>query len=466
MIASTGVHPPAGNDRARAGVAWVLHPDIRSGAAGQGGGRGTAAQLAEAAGLARAVASEVAVVESLAVRRVHPATLFGPGQLSALAERLDAAAERPELVVVNTALSAVQQRNLERRWRAKVLDRTALILEIFGARARTREGRLQVELAALSYQRSRLVRTWTHLERQRGGFGFVGGPGESQLEVDRRRIDERITRLRREIASVARTRGLHRAARRRVPYPVVALVGYTNAGKSTLFNRLTGAGVAAEDRLFATLDPTMRALVLRSGRTVILSDTVGFVSDLPTDLITAFHATLEEVVEADLIVHVRDAAHPDSGAQNADVAQVLADLGVSAEREERLVEVHNKIDLLASETRAALRTRLAEAANGIPVSALDGAGLVLLRDRIDSFLKRRRKTVEVALRAVDGAALAWLYRRGDVRERADEGETVRVRVALDSADAARFRSRFPAAGISSSGLRDEWRTARKPASPA
>ena len=331
------------------------------------------------------------------MRRTRPATLFGPGLVAALAERLDIAARRPDVVVVNTALSAVQQRNLERRWRVKVLDRTALILEIFGARARTREGRLQVELAALSYQRSRLVRTWTHLERQRGGLGFVGGPGESQLEVDRRRIDERITQLRRALAAVARTRGLHRAARLRVPYPIVSLVGYTNAGKSTLFNRLTGAEVAADDRLFETLDPTMRALVLPSGRTVILSDTVGFVADLPTDLIAAFRATLEEVVRADLIVHVRDITHPDSNAQRADVADVLAGLGAGEEPERRVLEVHNKIDLLDAEAREALQTQIAGATDKVAVSAQDGAGLASLRDSIDSNLKDGRRVTDFDL---------------------------------------------------------------------
>lgn len=424
-------------------VSWVLHPDILSSTKGPASARRPAARLDEAAGLARAVALDVDATEVLTVRRTRPATLFGPGVVEALAEQLDIAARRPDVVVVNTALSAVQQRNLERRWRVKVLDRTALILEIFGARARTREGRLQVELAALSYQRSRLVRTWTHLERQRGGLGFVGGPGESQLEVDRRRIDERITQLRRALAAVARTRGLHRAARLRVPYPIVSLVGYTNAGKSTLFNRLTGAEVAADDRLFETLDPTMRALVLPSGRTAILSDTVGFVADLPTDLIAAFRATLEEVVRADLIVHVRDITHPDSNAQRADVADVLAGLGAGAEPEKPVLEVHNKIDLLDPEAREALQTQIAGAADKVAVSAQDGAGLALLRDHIDSNLKDGRRVTDFDLRAADGAALSWLYRHGDVLARTHEDDIVRLRVSLAPADAARFASRFP-----------------------
>ena len=430
---------PAASDRV-----WVLHPDIRPEAA-RPGERGAQARLEEAVGLARAVAPRVCGADVLPVRRARAATLFGPGQVSGFAQRLDSAPQRPGVVVVNTALSAVQQRNLERAWRVKVLDRTALILEIFGARARTREGRLQVELAALSYQRSRLVRSWTHLERQRGGLGFVGGPGESQLEVDRRRIDERIVRLRRELASVTRTRGLHRAARRRVPFPVVVLVGYTNAGKSTLFNRLTGAAVAAENRLFATLDPTMRALSLESGRTLILSDTVGFVSELPTDLITAFRATLEEVVEADLILHVRDAAHEHAAAQNADVLKVLAELGVGADGGGRIVDVYNKIDLLAAEDREALERRVAGADSAVAASALDGGGLARLVDLIDRRLADGRRVSRIVLSAADGAALAWLYRRGAVLGRADEGGVVRLDVALAAADEALFSNRFPEA---------------------
>ena len=446
MTAAGGPPGPGGEGGAPTGVAWVLHPEFRADPPGrEAGARGAAARLEEAVGLALAVARDVEVAEILPIRRARPATLFGDGQLETIGERLDEADARPDVIIVNAALSAVQQRNLERRWRVKALDRTALILEIFGARARTREGRMQVELAALSYQRSRLVRSWTHLERQRGGLGFVGGPGESQLEVDRRRIDERIARLRRDLATVTRTRGLHRAARRRVPYPVAVLVGYTNAGKSTLFNRLTGANVEAGDRLFATLDPTMRALALESGRAAILSDTVGFVADLPTGLVAAFRATLEEVVEADLIVHVRDAAHPDSAAQAADVARVLAELGAGADPEDRLIEVHNKIDLLSPDARAALCARVAGEPNRVAASARDGAGLTLLRARIDACLARCREIVNATLPAADGAAIAWLYRRGEVLARTEEGGAVRLRVALEPADAARFSSRFPAA---------------------
>src|SRR5690349_15270886 len=307
--------------------ALVLHPSFKTGPRSvYSGGRSPESRLEEAAGLARAIDLNVVAAEIIRITEPKPATLIGSGGV----ERLGALIAEQEIavVVMDTAITPIQQRNLEREWKTKVIDRTGLILEIFGERARTREGQLQVELAALSYQRSRLVRSWTHLERQRGGFGFLGGPGESQLEIDRRLIGERIAKLKRELDDVKRTRGLHRGARRRVPYPVVALVGYTNAGKSTLFNRLTRSEVTAEDMLFATLDPTMRRLPLPSGRQAILSDTVGFVSDLPTHLVAAFRATLEEVAEAALIIHVRDIHHPDSEAQRGDVHTVLGDLGL------------------------------------------------------------------------------------------------------------------------------------------
>lgn len=345
------------------------------------------------------------------------------------------------VVIVDAALSPVQQRNLERAWGCKVIDRTGLILEIFGERARTREGALQVELAHLEYQRTRLVRSWTHLERQRGGFGFLGGPGESQIEIDRRLIGERIVRLKKELEQVRRTRGLHRRARERVPYPVVALVGYTNAGKSTLFNAVTGAGVYAQDQLFATLDPTMRAVRLPSGRTVILSDTVGFISELPTQLVEAFRATLEEVASADIILHVRDAAHPDSAAQRADVLRVLTEMaeGPDAALDEawpqRVIEVLNKADLMGGVDA------VPHLEGTIAVSALTGDGLEQLRNVLDERLAAGMETVEFSLPPSDGAGIAWLYEHGEVLSRDDAEETIRLTVRLSPADRARFEQR-------------------------
>ena len=399
------------------------------------GERSPQARLEEAAGLAAAIDLDVAASGLVPVPTPRPATLFGSGKVEELAGLVRA--EDASLVIVDHPLTPVQQRNLEKAWDAKVLDRTGLILEIFGQRARTREGRLQVELAHLVYQKSRLVRSWTHLERQRGGFGFLGGPGETQIEADRRIIGERIDTIRKELEQVRRTRGLHRKSRERVPYPSVALVGYTNAGKSTLFNALTGAKVLAEDTLFATLDPTIRAVSLPGGSKAVLSDTVGFISDLPTTLIAAFRATLEEVLEAELILHVRDIADKTSSSQRTDVNAVLSELGIDAEGEpDRLIEVWNKADLLDA---VALRWSQNEArrAGAILVSATTGAGLDTLRREIERRLNLRRETIEIALKPEEGSLSNWIYENCEVVARKELGEgiiSLRIRVAPEKRD--------------------------------
>jgi GTP-binding protein HflX len=397
-------------------------------------GRAAEARLAEAVGLTASIGLVVVHQAVLPLRAQRPSTLLGSGQVAAQGEAIKEAAV--DVAVVDAQLSPVQQRNLEREWGCKVIDRTGLILDIFGERAATREGTLQVELAHLEYQRSRLVRSWTHLERQRGGFGFLGGPGETQIEADRRMIGERIVRLKKELEQVRRTRGLHRSARRRVPFPIVALVGYTNAGKSTLFNALTGAEVMARDQLFATLDPTMRGLRLPSGRQTILSDTVGFISELPTELVAAFRATLEEVAEADVILHVRDAAHPDSAAQRADVLAVLDGMVKDGTLDDgwrgRCIEVLNKADLLGGVDSVAARD------GSVAVSAITGDGLDALKATIDARIAAGMDVAEYAIPPSDGARLAWLYEHGEIVSRQDGEEVIMLRVRLLPADRARF----------------------------
>jgi GTP-binding protein HflX len=423
------------------GRCLVIHPVLRTASAARGtGARSPEMRLEEAVGLARAIGLAVVQAEVARVASWRPSTLLGSGAVSQFAEAIKT--KEVTVVIVDATVTPVQQRNLEREWKCKVIDRTGLILEIFGARARTHEGRLQVELAALTYQRSRLVRSWTHLERQRGGFGFLGGPGESQLEIDRRLITDRITHLKRELEGVTRTRALHREARKRVPYPVVALVGYTNAGKSTLFNRLTRAEVVAADMLFATLDPTMRRLPLPSGRTAILSDTVGFVSELPTQLVAAFRATLEEVTSADLVVHVRDVHHAETEAQREDVHAVLTDLGLGEMVEQGLIEALNKIDLLPEEQRVALHNQTRRNRDVIPVSAVTGEGCDDLLGLLDERLDIDRRLVRLDVPLSDGAAIAWLYRHGEVVERADDERHAHVGVRLSDADLGRFRGTF------------------------
>ncbi|MCH8111159.1 MAG: GTPase HflX [Proteobacteria bacterium] len=414
----------------------MLHPLPRN---SRGTRRTAQARLAEAVGLAEAISLDVVGAEVVALPKPKPGTLFGRGKVDELKGWI--AARDAELTVIDGTLTPVQQRNLEKAWNCKVIDRTGLILEIFGERAQSREGSLQVELAALSYQRSRLVRSWTHLERQRGALGFVGGPGESQLETDRRLIDERITRIRRALKTAVRTRALHREARRRVPYPIIALVGYTNAGKSTLFNRLTGARVDAADKLFATLDPTLRGVTLPSGRRVILSDTVGFISELPTTLVAAFRATLEEVRAADVIVHVRDISHPDSEAQREDVHAVLRELELGAAVDAGLIEALNKIDLLDSEARRRVANVARRDAGHTPLSAATGEGCEGLLELLDARLGESQQVLDLRVALADGATIAWLYRHGEILDREDDGEWAHLRVGLDQANAARFARR-------------------------
>jgi GTP-binding protein HflX len=429
---------PAGLPPTRA---VIVHVERRRPVAGATGERDAATRLTEAVGLARAIDLDIVAAVVARLGEARPATLLGTGKVAELGHLV--AETEAQLVVVNGALTPIQQRNLEKAWNAKVLDRTGLILEIFGRRASTREGRLQVELAHLSYQKSRLVRTWTHLERQRGGFGFMGGPGERQLEADRRLIEGRIGRIETQLAAVIKTRALHRKGRARVPYPVAALVGYTNAGKSTLFNRLSGAAVPARDLLFATLDPTMRVIALPHGRRIVVSDTVGFISELPTTLIAAFRATLEEVIEADLILHVRDVAHAETEAQAADVTRVLDEIGIDEIARGRIVEVWNKADLLDAEARRLHRAQVRRRPGAVLVSAATGEGLDDLLQLIEDRLGSEALTYEVFLDPADGQGQAWLHARGEVLDRlAFQDGRIRLSVKMTDDRAGQARARF------------------------
>jgi GTP-binding protein HflX len=424
----------------------------RNGKAAALAGRSNQDRLHEAVGLARAIALEVVVAEIVPLARPRPATLLGSGKVSEIAELVGE--KQASLVIIDHVVSPIQQRNLEKAWGAKVLDRTGLILEIFGERALTREGRLQVELAHLTYQRGRLVRSWTHLERQRGGFGFLGGPGEAQIETDRRLIQERIDAIKKDLGSVIRTRGLHRSSRKKIPLPVAAIVGYTNAGKSTLFNRLTGATVLAMDQVFATLDPTMREISLPSGRRAVLSDTVGFISDLPTNLIAAFRATLEEVIAADLILHVRDISHAESEAQYRDVVSVLGDLGIDADADAAaILEVWNKADKLDAGARAEVARALGRRNRpAVVVSALTGEGMPALLAALDREFGRNDEVIDLEIPASQGRLLSWLHDNAEVLDQKSEGSgAILARIRIEPAAKGKLDAQLKRAGLALPG---------------
>lgn len=423
------------------GTALVVHPELEKKVKTSSFEPSLEDKLEEAVGLARAIFLDVLDTRTFQIKKPSPGHLIGKGNREDIGVMVKAL--KPDVVIVNHNLSPIQQRNLERAWKAKVIDRTGLILEIFGERAQTREGKIQVELAALEYQRSRLVKSWTHLERQRGGLGKTGGPGETQIELDRRMITDRIAKLKKDLQDVRKTRELQRRSREKVPFPIVALVGYTNAGKSTLFNHLTGADVYAEDLPFATLDTTMRRLTLSGGQEVILSDTVGFIADLPTHLVAAFRATLEQLEYADIILHVRDVSRPDHESQKEDVIAVLKDLGIDYEGDERIMEVWNKIDAVPLDERVDVMRKAKFAENTVSLSALTGEGTDHLLEMVEIKLAAANKVVLFEIPAFDGKALAWLHENANVLDNRENGENMVIEIEIAPEDLGRFHERFP-----------------------